>query len=113
GVQTPLRFEGEELPVNQVSLSMGASALYDDNVLGTNSQRLGDEALSLDSHLGITRQTEHLTASFDYMPFFLLYRQIDQYDRANHAANLNLAYRLTSRVILGLHDTFSYMSGIY
>jgi hypothetical protein len=113
GFQAPLRFEGESVPVNQVSFSMGASALYDDNVLGTNSQRLSDEALSFDSRLGITRQTERLTASFDYMPFFVLYRKIDQYDRANHAANLNLAYRLTSRVILGLHDTFSYQNGVY
>jgi hypothetical protein len=92
---------------------MGTSPLYDDNVLGTNSRRISDEALSFDSHLRITRQSEHLMASFDYMPFFVLYRKIDQYDRANHSANLNLAYRLTSRVIVGLHDTFSYENGIY
>jgi hypothetical protein len=113
GFQTPLRFEGEAVPVNQMSLSMGVSALYDDNVYARNSLRLSDEALSFDSHLGITRQTEHLTASFDYMPFYPLYRQIDQYDRLNHAANLGLTYRLTSRFFLGLHDTFSYENGVY
>jgi hypothetical protein len=113
GFQTPLRFEGEAVPVNQVSLSVGVSALYDDNVFARNSVRLSDEALSVDSHLGITKQTEHLTASFDYMPFYPLYRHIDQYDRLNHPANLGLTYRLSSRFFLGLHDTFSYLNGVY
>jgi hypothetical protein len=113
GFQTPLRFEGEGVSLNQVSLSMGVSGLYDDNVFARNSVRLSDEALSFDSHLGITRQTEHLTASFDYMPFYPLYRHIDQYDRLNHSANLGLTYRLTSRFFLGLHDTFSYLNGVY
>jgi hypothetical protein len=113
GIQTPLRFEGESEPANQVSFSLGTSALYDDNVFASNSLRLGDEALSFDCHLGITRRTERLTASFDYMPFFLLYRQIDQYDRANHAGNLNLTYRLTSRVILAMHDAIGYQNGAY
>jgi hypothetical protein len=113
GYQAPLQFEGESVPLNQVSLSLGASALYDDNVFADNSERVSDEALSIDSHLGIAKQSEHLNVSFDYMPFFLLYRQFDQYDRANHSANLNLAYRLTSHVILGLHDTFGYQNGAY
>jgi hypothetical protein len=113
GFQTPLRFEGEPGPENQLSFALGASALYDSNVLSTNSLRIGDEALSFDSHIAITRQTGRLTANFDYMPYFLLYRRFDQYDRTNHAANLNLAYLLTSRLFLGLHDTFSYQNGAY
>lgn len=113
GAQTPLQFEGESLPANQVTFSLGTAFFYDDNVLAKNSQRLSDEAVSFDSHLGITKHSERLTVSLDYMPFFLLYRQIDQYDRVNHSANLNLAYRLSPRVILGLQDTFSYQSGIY
>jgi hypothetical protein len=113
GVQAPLQFAGESLPANEVTLSMGADALYDDNVLSTSSPRVGDEAVSLNSHLGITRRSEHLAASFDYTPFFLLYRQFDQYDRLNHTAGLNLSGRLTSRTILGLHDTFGYENGMY
>jgi hypothetical protein len=113
GVQTPLRFAGESAPENQVSLSIGASTLYDDNVLGRNSLRMGDEALSLDSHLGFVRQTEKLTINLDYMPFFMLYRQLDQYDRLNHSANLSLSYRLASYLSLGLHDAFSYQNGVY
>jgi len=99
--------------VNQLSLSMGTSTLYDDNVLARNTERLSDEALSLDSHLGIVRQTEHMTLNFDYLPFFLLYRQINQYDRLNHSADLSLTYRLTPRFNLGLHDAFSYQNGVY
>jgi hypothetical protein len=92
---------------------MGVSALYDDNVFARNSLRLRDEALSFDSHLSIARQTEHLTATFDYIPFFPLYRKIDQYDRLNHAADLGLTYRLASRFFLGLHGTFNYVNGVY
>jgi hypothetical protein len=113
GVQTPLRFTGESVPENQVSLTVGASTLYDDNVLARNTERLSDEALSLESHFDIMRQTEHMTINFDYLPFFLLYRQFDQYDRLNHAADLSLTYRLASRVNLGLHDAFSYQNGVY
>jgi len=113
GLQTPLRFAGESAPANQFSLSMGASTLYDDNIWANNADRLGDEALSFTSDLDVSRQTEHLTINFDYVPFFMLYRQYDQFDRLNQSASLGLTYRLTSRFNLGLHDTFSYQNGAY
>ncbi len=111
--QTPLQFAGESAPGNQVTLSFGASTLYDDNVLARNSQRLSDEAVSFTSNLGISSHTERLAINFDYIPFFLLYRQVDQYDRLNHSANLRLTYRLASRFFLGLHDAFRYQNGVY
>ena len=113
GIQAPLQFAGESAPVNQVSFGMGTSVLYDDSIFATNSQRLGDEAFSVNSHLSFTRQSEHLTASLDYMPFFLFYRTFDQFDRLNHSGNLNLDFKLTPRIILGLHDGFSYQNGNY
>jgi hypothetical protein len=113
GVQTPLRYAGEAGPANQLSLSMGVSTFYDDNVLQRNSHRLNDEAVSFDSHLTLSRRTENLTISFDYLPYFLLYRQIDQFDRLNHTADLNLTYRLGSHFNVGLHGTFSYQNGMF
>jgi hypothetical protein len=113
GVQTPLRYAGEAGPGNQLALSLGASAFYDDNVLAQNSHRLSDEGASFESHLALARQTENLTISFDYSPYFLLYRQIDQFDRLNHTADLNLTYRLSPHFNLGLHDTFSYQNGVF
>jgi hypothetical protein len=92
---------------------MGVSAFYDDDVQATNTQRLGDEAVSFTSSLGIARQTQNVTINFNYTPFFMLYRRFDQYDRLNHAANLGMTYRLTSRFIVGLHGTFSYQNGVY
>ena len=113
GVQTPLRYAGETAQANQLSLSIGASTFYDDNVFARNSQRLSDEAVSFDPHLTLSRQTENLTISFDYLPYFLLYRQTDQLDRLNHVAGLNMTYRLGSHFNLGLHDTFSYQNGVF
>ncbi len=113
GAQTPLQYAGEAGPGNQLSLSMGASTFYDDNVLQRNSQRLGDEAVSFDSHLTLSRQTENLTLSFDYLPYYLLYRQADQFDRLNHTADLNLTYRLGSHFNVGLQGTFSYQNGMF
>jgi len=71
GVQTPLQYAGEAAQANQVSLSLGASTFYDDNVYANNSQRLSDEAVSFESHLTLSRQTENLTISFDYLPYFV------------------------------------------
>jgi hypothetical protein len=113
GGQTPLRYAGEAAPVNQLALSLGVSTFYNDNILQRNSQRLSDEAVSFESHLTLSRQTENLTLSFDYLPYFLLYRQITQFDRLNHNADLNLTYRLSSHFNLGLHDTFSYQNGVF
>jgi len=113
GVQAPLRFAGESGPENQVTLSFGASAFYDDNVFANNVGRVSDEGVSLSSHFGAARQTEHLRLTFDYMPFFMLYRQSDQYDRLNHTANVNLSYQLSPRFVLGLHDAFSYQNGLF
>jgi hypothetical protein len=113
GNQAPLQFAGESTPVNQAFFSVGTSVLYDDNAFAVGSHGVGDEAFSFDSHLGIARQTEHLTASLNYMPFFLFYRTLDQFDRLNHSGNLSLDYKLTPRVILGLYDTISYQNGYY
>ena len=113
GNQTPLQFAGESGPVNQVSFGVGTSVLYDNNAFAIGSHGVGDEAFSFDSRLGITRQTEHLTASLDYMPFFLFYRTLDQFDRLNHSGGLTLAYKLTPRVVLGLSDRISYEDGSY
>src|ERR1019366_7316669 len=109
--QNPLRFAGESAPENQFSLSVGASALYDDNVKASNADRVGDEAVSFTSNLNVSRQTERLSIDFDYNPFFLFYRQTSQYDRLNHVANLALGYRLSPRYYLGLHDSFTYLNG--
>ena len=113
GNQAPLQFAGESGPANQASFSVGTSFLYDNNAFAIGSHGFGDEAFSLDSHLGITRQTEHLTASLEYMPFFLFYRTFDQFDRLNHSGDLNLSYKLTPGVILALYDNVSYQTGYY
>jgi len=113
GVQTPLRYAGEAAPGNLVSLSMGASTFYDDNVLQSKSRRIGDEAAAFESRLALSRQSENLALSFNYTPYFLLYRQVDQLDRLNHTANLKLTYRLSSHFNLGLYDTISYQNGVF
>ena len=113
GVQPPLHFAGENAPQNLVGLSFGASGLYDDNVFARNADRVGDEALALTSHLDILRQTQHLALSFGYTPFFLLYRQLSNFDQLNQVANLGLTYQLAPRLVLGLHDSFSYQYGAY
>jgi hypothetical protein len=112
-VQTPLEFAGESRPTNQITLSTGISTLYDDNVLSRNNERVSDEALSFNSQLGISRRTENVTIDFNYLPFFMLYRQLDQFDRLNHAATLNMSFRMGAHFMLGLHDSFSYQNGVY
>jgi hypothetical protein len=113
GNQTPLQFAGESGPVNQAIFSVGTSVLYDNNAFAIGSHGVGDEAFSFDSHLGIARQTERLTASLNYMPFFLIYRTLDQFDRLNHSGGLSLGYKLTPRATLGLYDSISYQIGNY
>jgi hypothetical protein len=110
---TPLQFAGAATPTNVVTITTGVSTLYDDNVLSGNSGRASDEALSFDARLGVARKTEHVTISFDYMPFYTLYRQFNYLDRVNHAATLGMNFQLSSRFMLGLRDTFSYQNGIY
>jgi hypothetical protein len=113
GLNNTLQFAGESKPANLVSLGIGAAGFYDDNVLATNSDRVGDEALSLRPHFGVSTQTENLSFNFNYTPFFLLYRQFSQFDQFNQSANLNLAFRLSPRFTLGLSDTFGFRYGDY
>jgi hypothetical protein len=54
-----------------------------------------------------------MNLDFEYTPFFLLYRQVDQLDRLNHNANLNAIFRLSSHFNVGLHDIFSYENGVF
>jgi hypothetical protein len=113
GEQTPLRYEGEAAPVNQLMLSVGASTFYDDNVPQMNSIRIGDEAVSINSQLAVYRQTERLKLDFSYLPNGVVYRKVDQYNNLNHNVGLNALVRVSSRVNLGLHETFSYLNGIF
>jgi len=113
GYQVPLQFEREGEPANQASLRVGTSFLFDDNVYGSNTDRVSDEAVSFDAGLGIQRRTERSALSFDYNPFFILYRQVTGYDRANHALGLSFSYRLSSRFFLALQDSFYYQNGAY
>src|SRR5208282_79246 len=113
GLQIPLRFAGESIPTNQVSLSLGASTFYDDNVLQRNSQRIRDEGANFSSDLKFLRQTENVTFSFDYQPEFALYNNTNQLDRLNHLGTLNLTYRMSSRFYIGMYDTFSYLNGAF
>ena len=112
-VRNPLQFAGESQPENVVSLSFGASGLYDDNVLSVNSQRLGDEALSLSPHLSAARQSRNLVLDFNYTPYFLLYRQFSKFDRLNQSANLGLEFRVSPRFVVGVSETFGYRYGAY
>ena len=113
GQQTPLQFEGEAAPVNQLLLSVGVSPFYDDNVPERNSIRVGDEAVSLTSQVALFRQGERMKLDFAYTPYGLLYRQLTQYNSLNHNADLNAIIRLSSRFNLGLHETFSYQNGFF
>jgi len=113
GFQTPLLFKGESVPPNEVSLGVGVRGFYDDNVLANNSNRVGDEAVAFTPELTFARHTDRFSTSFDYTPFFILYRQVDGLDRVNHAADLNASYQLSPRVILGVDETFSYQNGNY
>ncbi len=112
-VNHALQFAGENTPENLVSLGFGAAGFYDDNVLSTNVDRVGDEALSLSPHFGVSRQTENLSLNFNYTPFFLLYRQLSKFDQFNQSANLDLTFRLAPRFILGLRDSFGFRYGDY
>jgi len=112
-VQTPLLFEGERLPTNQASLSFAATGFYDDNVFARNIERAADEGVSLNPRLYVTRQSDRLSASFDYVPMFVIYRQLSQFDRVNHVSDLTVVFKVTSHVVLGVHDNFSYTIGNY
>ena len=113
GLQTPLRFAGESVPTNQISLSFGASTFYDDNVLQQNRDRINDEALSFNSNLSLLRRTENLSFDLSYQPTFLLYKNTHQLDRLNDLGTLNLNYLLSPHFMIGLFDTITYQNGAF
>lgn len=113
GSQGLLRFAEEPESANELSVTMGVSTFYDDNVLETNQARVSDEALALTSHVTGDRQTDHLIINFDYLPFFDLYRKFYRYDRLNQNATLGLTYVLSPRIRVGVHDIFGYENGVY
>ncbi len=113
GLQAPLRFSNEAVPTNQVSVSMGASMIYNDNVFDENSDRVADEAASITSHFAFLRQTRNVSFNFNYSPSFFLYKNTTQYDRLNHMGNLDLEYRFSPRWVLTLDDGISYQNGIF
>ena len=109
----PLQFQGQTSPINLMTLSAGVASLYDDNIESRNNDRLSDEALSFNSRLAISRETERSMINFDYEPFYMLYHHYSSLDRLNHNANLVTTFRLGSYFVLGLHDSFSYQNGNY
>lgn len=112
-VPTPLQFQGQATSTNLLTATLGVATLYNDNILTNNTDRVTDESLSLDSHVSVARNSEHVTIKFDYTPFFLFYRQYHAFNQLNHAADLNMTFRLSSGWLMRLHDAFSYQQGAY
>ncbi len=112
GLQAPLRFAGEEVPANQLSLGFGATTFYNDNVFMTNATRDRDEGLSFTSIFAFTRQTENSSFNFNYVPSFYIYDHTDEYDRLNHTGSLDLKYRFSPRWVLMMSDSTSYQNGL-
>jgi hypothetical protein len=111
GGQTPVRFAGETAPVNLHSFSLDSRAIYDDNVFSTNPHRVGDGAFSFSPNIALSKRSEHLKSSLDYLPSSPLYLPFEQHNRLSHGLDLGSSYPSGTHFRLSLHDSLGYQLG--
>jgi hypothetical protein len=106
GVRAPLRFSSEEPRSNYLTGSVGVSTAYDDNILSSAMNRVGDVSYMLFPTLDIVQSRGRFNWDVGYSPGFTFNQRLNERNQSAHDLHLLLGYRLSPHVNLSVHDGF-------
>jgi hypothetical protein len=89
---------------SQFAVGLAASALYDDNVLSNNADKVGSFGYTITPNIAITEVRPRLSLAASYLGGYTQYQQ--QGSVFTQDLFLSMQYRLTEKLSLQLGDTF-------
>ncbi len=113
GEQSLVRYSGQTLPKNFVSIDMDTEASYDDNVRGNNARRQGDFVYGFGPRLTFGEERKALSFVVDYRPDFLLHQRIGGFNQVNQALELEVTYHVSPHLGVRILDSSYYRNGIF
>lgn len=106
-----LAFAAETPRTNYVSVGLGFTGAYDDNIL-PGTTRVGDESYSIFPRIALQQSRSRLRWDLSYSPGFTFYQQHSSRNQDDHDLGLNLQYRLSPHVTFSLRDSLQKTSTI-
>lgn len=112
---TPTPFSGEgysldfavETPrTNYLLGRLGFGTAYDDNVLPSSGQSVGDVAYSIWPSLALQQSRSRLRWNLNYTPGYTVHQRLSSVNGFDHDLAVGFQYRLSPHVTLNVADTF-------
>ncbi len=108
-----LAFSSEQARTNYLQGGVGLGASYDDNALNSDSNHVGAFSYSVTPHIVWDQSTSRLRWTFDYAAGLIVNQRLSERNQASHALGVDLQYRLSPHVKVGVHDHFSITTGFF
>jgi hypothetical protein len=113
GDRPPLVLSSDVELENVLSGSLQWTALFNDNVLATSSNRFRDVAHLIAPGISITQSRSRGRWSLAYKPGFTFNQRFDQLNQSAHTLNMDLSYRFSPHVTLRLRDGFDKTTNLF
>jgi hypothetical protein len=112
GEKAGLNYSGTTPLRNILMLGLNMGSEYNDNVLGSNQQRVGDVDFLIGPSLSLRREGTRLSLALSYQPNFRIYRKAFEPNAVDQALVFDGNYRVTSRFAFRARTSASYTTGI-
>jgi AMIN domain len=112
GEKAGLNYSGTTPLRNILMLGLNMGSEYNDNVLGSNQQRVGDVDFLIGPSLSLRREGTRLSLALSYQPNFRIYRKAFEPNAVDQALVFDGNYRVTSRFAFRARTSAFYTTGI-
>jgi opacity protein-like surface antigen len=113
GEKTGLNYAGTNPPRNILALGLNVGSSYEDNILGSNQQPVGDVAFQFGPSLNVRREGQRLNLALSYQPHFRIYRRASDLNMVDQTLGFDAAYRASSRLSFRGRTSAFYTTGIF
>jgi hypothetical protein len=107
-----LAFAAETPRTNYLSVGLGFSGAYDDNISAGAIQGVSDESYSVWPRVALQQSRSRLLWELSYSPGFTFYQHASSLNQDDHDLGVNLKYRFSPHVTLSLRDSFQKTSTV-
>lgn len=108
-----LTFSSEQARTNYLRGGLTLGSSYDDNALNSGSNRVDNFTYSVLPHIVWDQSTSRLRWTLDYAAGLMVNQRFSERNQASHDLGMDLRYRLTPHVNVGIRDNFSLTSGFF
>lgn len=111
--RAPLTFASESERSNFLTGSLGIAAVFDDNILPTNSSQISDTSYLFAPGLDFSQTRGRWRSLFSYRPGLVVNQRFSERNQSAHSLNADFSYGLSPHVTLRVRDTFDKTTSLF